>query len=75
MIHSNGTSTLLERTAVEQRQLLADALVVRALPPDEVRGAYNRAQWIAERTKLMQWWADRLDKMRKGADVLPMKAA
>ena len=42
---------------------------------DEVRGAYNRAQWIADRTKLMQWWADRLDKMRKGADVLPMKAA
>lgn len=42
---------------------------------DEVRGAYNRALWIAERTKLMQWWADRLDKLRKGADVLPMKAA
>ena len=42
---------------------------------DEVRGAYNRAQWIADRTKLMQWWADRLDKLRKGADVLPMKAA
>ena len=42
---------------------------------NEVRGAYNRAQWIADRTKLMQWWADRLDKLRKGADVLPMKAA
>jgi len=42
---------------------------------DEVRGAYNRAQWVAERIKLMQWWADRLDKLRKGADVLPIKAA
>ena len=42
---------------------------------DDVRGAYNRAQWLAERTKLMQWWADHLDKLRKGADVLPIKAA
>jgi integrase len=32
---------------------------------DEVRGAYNRAQWLPERTKLMQWWADRLDTLRK----------
>jgi integrase len=40
---------------------------------DEVRNAYNRAQWLAERTKLMQWWADRLDKLRKGAEVLPIK--
>ena len=42
---------------------------------DEVRNAYNRAQWLAERTKLMQWWADRLDKLRKGAEVFPIKAA
>jgi integrase len=42
---------------------------------DDVRGAYNRAQYLAERTKLMTWWADRLDTLRKGADVLPFKAA
>lgn len=42
---------------------------------DEVRDAYNRAQWIKERTKLMQWWADRIDQLRKGAEVLPFKAA
>jgi integrase len=42
---------------------------------DDVRGAYNRAQWIEERTKLMQWWADRIDQLRKGADVIPFKAA
>ena len=41
---------------------------------DEVRGAYNRAQWLSERTKLMQWWSDQLDKLRKGADVIPIKA-
>ena len=32
---------------------------------DEVRGAYNRAQWMTERAKLMQWWADRLDALRE----------
>ena len=42
---------------------------------DDVRGAYNRAQWIEERTKMMQWWGDRIDQLRKGADVIPFKAA
>jgi integrase len=31
---------------------------------DEVRGAYNRAQWLAERFELMQWWADHLQALR-----------
>jgi integrase len=31
---------------------------------DDVRAAYNRAQWMSERVKLMQWWADRLDALR-----------
>lgn len=42
---------------------------------DDVRGAYNRAQWLEERTRMMQWWADRIDTLRKGADVIPFKAA
>ncbi len=42
---------------------------------DDVRGAYNRAQWLAERAKMMQWWADRIDVLRKGADVIPLIAA
>jgi hypothetical protein len=33
---------------------------------NDVRGAYNRAQWLKERTELMQWWADRLDTLAKG---------
>ena len=42
---------------------------------DEVRGAYNRAQWLAERTKLMQWWADRLDQLRKATGVASIEGA
>ena len=42
---------------------------------DEVRAAYNRAQHLIERAKLMQWYADHLDQLRNGAEVLPFKAA
>lgn len=42
---------------------------------DDVRAAYNRAKHVAERAKLMQWWADYLDKLRAGAEVIPFKAA
>ena len=32
---------------------------------NNVRGAYNRAQWLPERVNLMQWWADRLQALRQ----------
>jgi integrase len=31
--------------------------------PNQVRRAYNRAQYLPERTEMMQWWADYLDKL------------
>jgi integrase len=31
---------------------------------DGVRGAYNRAQWLPDRIKLMQWWANHLQTVR-----------
>lgn len=42
---------------------------------NEVRSAYNRASWLPQRQELMQWWADHLDKLRQGAQVLPFRAA
>lgn len=39
---------------------------------DEIRGAYNRAEYMNERTKLMQEWADYLDKLKAGAEVIPL---
>lgn len=35
--------------------------------------AYNRTAHLAERKKMMQAWADYLDGLRQGADVLPFK--
>jgi len=38
-----------------------------------VRAAYNRGEYIDERTRMMQAWADYLDGLRTGADVIPIK--
>lgn len=40
---------------------------------NEVRGAYNRAEYLPERRKLMQWWADHLASIQ-AENVLPFKA-
>jgi integrase len=42
-------------------------------PRDAVRAAYNRAQYMEERRRMMQAWADYLDGLKKGADVIPFK--
>jgi integrase len=38
-----------------------------------VRAAYNRAKCLPQRIKLMQHWADRIDAMRDGAKIVPLK--
>ena len=34
---------------------------------DKVRSIYNAAQYLRERARLMQWWADHLDELRNGS--------
>jgi integrase len=34
--------------------------------------AYNRTAHLPERKKMMQQWADYLDKLKAGADVIPL---
>ena len=36
-------------------------------------GAYDRTQFLAERAQMMQAWADYLDKLRVGADVIQLR--
>lgn len=40
---------------------------------DPVRGAYNHATYLDERTVNAQVWADYLDSLRKGAEIVPIK--
>jgi integrase len=40
---------------------------------DKVRGAYNFAEHLPERRRMMQMWADHLDALAAGANVVPLK--
>lgn len=37
--------------------------------------AYDRAQYLHQRRQMMQTWADYLDRLRDGAQVIPIRAA
>ena len=39
---------------------------------NEVRGAYNRAEYLPERKRMIQHWADYLDSIEAGAKVVPL---
>ena len=39
-----------------------------------VRRAYARAEFWDERVRMTQWWADRLDELRRGGEVIPLSS-
>ena len=64
-------STLLN----ESGRFSADA-IERALAhqdPDPVRRAYARGSFWKERGEMAQWWADHLDTLRNGAEVVAFR--
>lgn len=42
--------------------------------PDALGTAYNRTKFLKERRAMMQLWADYLDKLKAGADVIPIRS-
>lgn len=40
---------------------------------NKIRAAYNRAEYLDERTRMMQAWADYLDQLKAGGQVIPFK--
>lgn len=40
--------------------------------PDALGTAYNRTKFLKERKAMMQLWADYLDKLKAGAEVIPL---
>lgn len=60
-------------------ELNIDPLVIEAQLAHAVKDAngraYNRTQYMKHRTNMMQQWADYLDKLAVGADVIPFKVA
>lgn len=43
--------------------------------PDALGTAYNRTKFLKERKKMMQAWADYLDKLKAGAEIIPVNFA
>lgn len=41
---------------------------------DQIRAAYNRAEHLPERRKMMQAWADYLDALKTGAQVIHLRS-
>ncbi len=39
---------------------------------NKVRGAYNKAQYLPQRKEMMQAWADYLNGLKAGGDVIPL---
>jgi integrase len=73
-----------EQTGHGFRTMASTLLNEQGYPPDvielqlahaernKVRAAYNKAQRLPERRKMMQAWADYLDGLRVGATVIPI---
>ena len=60
-------------------ELNSDPLVIEAQLAHAVKDAngraYNRTQYLKHRTTMMQQWADYLDRLAAGGDVIQFKAA
>ncbi len=39
---------------------------------NNIRAAYNYAEYLSDRRDMMQWWANHLDKLRTGAEVISL---
>ena len=67
----------MARTILHQEIGIAPEIIEHQLAhrvPDNLGTAYNRTKFIKERRKMMQLWADYLDKLKAGVEVIPLKA-
>jgi integrase len=76
-VTGHGFRATARTLAVERLGL--DAEVVEAQLAHKVKDAlgraYNRTQFLQQRRALMQAWADYLDRLRQGAEVLPLRGS
>lgn len=60
-------------TRLNESNLFSCDVIERQLAHNDrnaVRAAYNRAQYLPERIKMMQWWSDYLDSLRENSNVV-----
>lgn len=66
----------MARTMLAERLGVAESVIEAQLAhavPDTLGRAYNRTAFTEQRRTMMQTWADYLDRLRKGGDVVPMR--
>lgn len=42
---------------------------------NKIKGAYNRAEYFEQRRQLLKWWANRLQVLEYGAEIVPIRKA
>lgn len=65
----------MARTILHQELGIAPEVIEHQLAhrvPDALGTAYNRTKFLKERRIMMQTWADYLDKLKAGAEVIPL---
>lgn len=64
------------RTMIAERLNITPEVIEAQLAhavPDALGKAYNRTQYLDQRRAMMQGWADYVDKLRQGANVISIK--
>ncbi|MEO0003413.1 MAG: hypothetical protein RLZZ22_1105 [Pseudomonadota bacterium] len=75
---SHGFRAMARTMIAERLNGIPDALVEAQLGHGKsgpLGAAYDRAEYLEQRRLVMQTWADYLDKLRTGADVIQLRAA
>ncbi len=67
---ATARTMLAERLGVDESVI--EAQLAHSVK-DSLGRAYNRTEFVEQRRKMMQTWADYLDRLRKGADVMPLR--
>ena len=66
----------MARTMLAERLNVDEAIIEAQLAhavKDSLGRAYNRTEFLEQRRKMLQTWADYLDKLRTGAEIIPIK--
>lgn len=65
-----GTGSTILNEAGFRAEVIETALAHKE--KNAIRGAYNHAQYMEERREMLQWYADHLDALAMGAQVVPI---
>lgn len=66
----------MARTLLAERLNVDEAVIEAQLAhavKDALGRAYNRTEFLEQRGKMLQTWADYLDKLREGAEIIPIR--